>query len=379
MPEAKKRLSTERIDDMLHNKTVAVVVPAYNEESQIGIVLDTMPDFVDRIIVINDCSTDSTAKIVKEFIQKTGAGNTSPVHSLPRHVEATFFNRADVILAEMREEEETLYQPHAIYNQNGTDRIVLIDNLINSKVGGAIRVGYKWCREHGIDCTAVMAGDAQMDPDELESICLPVVDEGIDYVKGNRLRHKAAKRMIPPKRFFGNSILSAMTKVASGYWRVSDTQTGYTAISLHALNSINLYDIYSSYGVPNDILIKLNIEHCTLREVPIKPVYAVGEQSKMKIGKVIPKVSGLLISGFFKRILKKYFLNDFHPIFLFYLLAVIAGLASIYFLVIILIGLSTSGGTVGTYSGFIALLVTTLLATGFGMWFDMDDNDRLQR
>ncbi len=100
-----------------------------------------------------------------------------------------------------------------------------------------------------------MAGDGQMDPDELEDIIRPVIDEGIDYVKGNRLIHKSAKLVIPRQRFFGNSVLSILTKLASGYWHVSDTQTGYTAISLDGLNSIKLYDIYRRTGMPNNMLI----------------------------------------------------------------------------------------------------------------------------
>ena len=364
---------------MINGKTVAVVVPSYNEETQIGVVIDTMPDFVDRIVVVNDCSKDRTAEIVREYIAKEKA-NTPEIPRLPTEIEPTFFNRADIVVMEMRRAEEPKYPPHVVFNENDADRIVLINNVKNTRVGGAILIGYKWCRDHGIDCTAVMAGDAQMDPDELYSICAPVVFDGIDYVKGNRLRHKASRVMVPKKRYFGNSILSAMTKVASGYWTVSDTQTGYTAISLSALNAIDLYDIYRTYGVPNDILIKLNIARCTLREVPIKPVYSVGEQSKMKIRKVIPTVSWLLIKGFFKRILKKYLINDFHPIFLFYLLGLIASLVGLYFLIYVLYGLIAQVGvSVGTYLGFVTMLVASLVFVGFAMWFDVYDNERLQR
>lgn len=365
---------------MLDGKTVAVVVPAYNEETQIGIVIDTMPDFVDRIIVVNDSSTDRTAFIVEEYIQQEGTGGTKAIRHIPTDIKETIFNRADRLLLDIRKNEDAYYQQHTILNNNDYDRIVLINNLHNSRIGAALRVGYKWCRDHAIDCTAVMAGDAQMDPAELESICRPVIEENIDYVKGNRLRHKSAKYMIPKLRYFGNSVLSAMTKIASGYWRISDTQTGYTAISLNALNLLDLYSIYPTYGVPNDILIKLNIERCTLREIPIKPVYAVGEQSKMKISKVIPTVSWLLIKGFFKRIWKKYFLNDFHPIFIFYMLSLICLLIGVYFLILIIVGLV--GGlpvSTGTYMGFVALLVTTLITMGFGMWFDVDDNEPLQK
>lgn len=364
---------------MINGKTIAVVVPSYNEETQIGVVIETMPDFVDRIVVVNDCSKDKTAEIVQGYIAKDSA-HTPEIPWLPTNIEATFFNRADIVVMEMRQAEEPKYPPHVISNDNDTDRIVLINNVKNTRVGGAILIGYKWCRDHGIDCTAVMAGDAQMDPGELYSICAPVVFDGIDYVKGNRLRHKASRLMVPKKRYFGNSVLSAMTKVASGYWTVSDTQTGYTAISLSALNAIDLYDIYKTYGVPNDILIKLNIARCTLREIPIKPVYAVGEQSKMKIGKVIPTVSWLLIKGFFKRILKKYLINDFHPIFLFYMLGLLTSLVGLFFLVYVLYGLIAQVGvSVGTYLGFVTMLVATLVFVGFAMWFDVYDNERLQR
>lgn len=365
---------------MLHNKTVAVVVPAYNEETQIGIVLQTMPDFVDRIIVVDDYSKDSTKEIVKKYIERGQGNQSNKICKTPDTIEETFFNRAELVALEIRKENAAKMQPHQIYNDNDTDRIVLIENLVNSKVGGAIRVGYEWCLEHNIDCTAVMAGDAQMDPNELESICLPVVDEGIDYVKGNRLSHKSAKRLIPPKRRFGNSVLSALTKIASGYWSVSDTQTGYTAISLHALDSIELWDIYPTYGMPNDMLIKLNIANCTLREIPIKPVYAVGEHSKMKISKVIPTVSLLLLAGYFKRIVKKYFINDFHPMFLLHLSSWVSMALAAYFLVLIIIGLcSHQLVTVGTYMGFIALLVTNLISIAFAMWMDVEDNRRLQK
>jgi hypothetical protein len=151
----------------------------------------------------------------------------------------------------------------------------------------------------------VMAGDGQMDPAELEGICTPVIQDGIDYVKGNRLIHRSAWLVIPRVRFFGNSILSILTKLASGYWRVSDTQTGFTAISLKALNAVKLHKIYRSYGMPNDMLVKLNIAQCTLKEVEIKPIYRVGEQSKMKIFKVIPRVSLLLIRCFLRASLEE--------------------------------------------------------------------------
>ncbi|MCP4401792.1 MAG: hypothetical protein GY801_31390 [bacterium] len=157
-----------------------------------------------------------------------------------------------------------------------------------------------------------------MDPAELEHICRPVVDGEVDYVKGNRVRHPSARYIIPTVRLLGNSILSLVTKMSSGYWHVSDPQSGYTAISKQALNTIQLYTIYPFYGMPNDMLVKLNIACCTLQEVEIKPVYHVGEQSKMNVPKVFPRLYWRIVALFFQRVWGKYLFRNFHPLFLLY-------------------------------------------------------------
>ena len=225
-----------------------------------------------------------------------------------------------------------------------------------------------------------MAGDGQMDPSELEAICVPVVSEHVDYVKGNRLMHKSAKYVIPKKRRFGNSVLSIVTKLASGYWRVSDTQTGYTAISLNALKSIKLYRIYRRYGMPNDMLVKLNIASCTIREIEIKPVYRVGEVSKMKIRKVIPRIVWLLLRSFFVRMWRKYFLRDFHPLFLFYMMALVLATINIPFLLNIIYNWFTVDVTPVSYLIiFIFLSISSLQSFFFAMWMDIQDNERLYK
>lgn len=187
--------------------------------------------------------------------------------------------------------------------------------------------------------------------------------------------------MIPKQRHFGNSVLSLLTKIASGYWNVSDTQTGYTAISNYALNMISIYDIYPSYGCPNDILIKLNIENCTIREIPIKPVYAVGEQSKMKIFKVIPTVSLLLVKGFFQRIVEKYFKRSFHPLFLFYMAGIGMMILNVPVLVKIVVDVLIRNGSVtfGYYMVFILLTLFSFQSIGFAMWMDIQDNEKLSK
>ena len=365
---------------MLKNKTIAVVIPAYNEETQIKDVIESMPDFVDRIIVVNDCSKDKTSEIVKTFWQtKYNSGNEIK-NITTQNIEGRF-ERANRALQNQMKLELNYFVPSEVVNTNPeTDRIILINQLNNSGVGSTIARGYKWCKDHGIDCTAVMAGDGQMDPAELESICKPVVEENIDYVKGNRLIHRSALLVRPKIRYFGNSILSILTKIASGYWHVSDTQCGYTAISLKALQSIRIYDIYKSYGMPNDMLVKLNIAFCSLREVEIKPVYDIGENSKMKIGKVIPRISWLLFKSFFKRLWQKYLFRDFHPLFLLYNLSFLLLILSIpYFLKIIrTIALGMQSGTLPVLA-FFFLFITGIQFLLFAMWMDIQDNERLYK
>lgn len=364
---------------MLNQKTIAVVVPAYNEEQQIGMVIEGMPAFVDRIIIVDDLSRDRTAEVVQGMIPRIGKGMA--IEAFRYRDTDLKYNRAKMLLQQQNEEEKKRFTPSQLVNTDPVnDRLILIRHLKNGGVGASIATGYKWCKDHGIDCTAVMAGDGQMDPDELESICMPVVQEDIDYVKGNRLIHRSAWVAIPRTRFFGNSVLSILTKLASGYWHVSDTQTGYTAISNKALNAIALFRIYKRYGMPNDMLVKLNIAFCTLREVEIKPVYFVGERSKMRIFKVIPKISWLLFVSFFRRLYGKYLFRDFHPLFILYHVGFVLGILAVpYAIKILRLVFSGQAANPITILAFIFLVISSLQSLLFAMWMDIQDNERLYK
>ena len=78
----------------------------------------------------------------------------------------------------------------------------------NRGVGAAIVTGYKRALAERMDATAVMAGDNQMDPDELERLALPVVRGELDYAKANRLFTGSAWKLIPRNRYLGNAVLS---------------------------------------------------------------------------------------------------------------------------------------------------------------------------
>ncbi|MCR4523802.1 MULTISPECIES: glycosyltransferase family 2 protein [Bosea] len=315
---------------MYKGKIISVVVPCYNEGHQIHKVVETMPDFIDHIVIVDDLSKDDTVGVVKALREKH-------------------------------------------------PRITLLEHAENQGVGGAIASGYKWSRDNDIDAAVVMAGDAQMDPDDLPALLDPVVNGEVDYSKGNRLIWRGSYRIIPKKRFFGNSILSFLTKIASGYWHVADSQTGYTVINKDALATIDWDTMYRRYGQPNDLLIKLNIDDFRVRDVPVRPVYGVGEISGIKIRRVVFTISNVLVRGFLKRMWEKYVVRDFHPLVLFYLLGVLMlGLFSVMMLRVIVLWIMD--GFAPPMSAMAALFAfsTGLQAMFFAMWFDMDANKHLR-
>ena len=231
---------------MVDGKRVAVVVPAHDEERLIGTTLAGIPEFVDRILVVDDASTDGTADAVRALADS---------------------------------------------------RVELVARERNGGVGAAIVTGYQRALEDGLDVVCVMAADNQMDPADLLTLVEPVARGDVDYAKANRLVSGEAWKLIPRTRYLGNAILSLLTKVASGYWHVADSQTGYTAISRGMLAQLDLDNVYRGYGFPNDMLVHLNVWNARVRDFPSRPVYGVGEQSGIKLRKVVPRISWLLAEG----------------------------------------------------------------------------------
>ena len=315
---------------MYRNKTVSVVVPAYNEETQIARVIETMPPLVDKIVIVNDRSKDRTSEVVRA---------------------------------------------HPGYKSG---RVELIEHEVNQGVGGAIASGYKWSRDNNYDIAVVMAGDGQMDPDDLPYLLDPIVDNVADYSKGNRLITGEAFKKIPKVRFFGNSMLSLLTKIASGYWSVADSQTGYAAINAKALAAIDWDQMYKRYGQPNDILVKLNVHEFRVVDVPVEPVYNVGEISGINIKKVIFSIGSLLVRLFFWRLKEKYIIRNFHPLVFFYAFSFISLFLSSLMFVRLLV-LWAQQGTVPELT-----LIAWLFSFGIGfnslcfaMWFDYEANRHL--
>jgi hypothetical protein len=149
----------------------------------------------------------------------------------------------------------------------------------NAGVGAAIVSGYRAALKADCDVIAVMAGDAQMAPEDLSAVVAPVARGEASYVKGNRFRHDRAQDMPFARRLAGR-MLALATRWATGL-SVDDCQCGYTAIARAAALSLPLADLWPRFGYPNDLLGMLAARGLSVVEVPVRPVYA-DEQSGVR-------------------------------------------------------------------------------------------------
>jgi len=233
---------------------IGIVVPAYNEEALIAETLKNMPPEADRIYVVDDGSSDNTGNILRNWQDS---------------------------------------------------RLCIIRHNHNQGVGASIISGYKKALQDNMDIVVVMAGDNQMDPAYLPDLLKPIIEDKADYAKGNRLYCFKHRNGMNSWRFFGNWMLTLLTKIASGYWQICDPQNGYTAITSETLTRIDLDSIYPRYGYCNDLLVKLNVAGCRVADVIIPARYG-REKSKIAYSRYIATLSPLLLRSFFWRLMMKY-------------------------------------------------------------------------
>lgn len=315
---------------MYQNHTICVVIPAFNEEHQIGSVVRSMPAYIDCIVIVDDKSTDGTAAVVQK-------------------------------LAESEQ------------------RVILIAHEENQGCGGALASGYQYAIEKEFDVAVRMDGDGQMLPEYLPALLKPIVENRADYTKGNRLFTGEAFKRIPKVRYFGNAFLSLLTKIASGYWHIADFQSGYTAICKKALHTIEWHRMYKRYGQPNDLLVRLNVYNYRVMDIPVEPLYNVGEKSGMKIWKVMFTLSWLLIKLFFWRMKEKYIIRDFHPLIFFYTLGGLFGISTVVlFLRVIFYKISMGYFPPTSSLALMFAFMSMSLFLLFAMWFDMEANKDLK-
>jgi glycosyltransferase involved in cell wall biosynthesis len=232
---------------MLAGKRIAVVMPAYNEVKLIAGALESIPSFVDHIIVVDDASLDATVKIVR---------------SLPRRIE-------------------------------------LAEHASNQGVGAAIATGCRHALSLGADLTAVMAADGQMDPLDLPSLLAPLIAGEADYTHGNRLGWPAAREAMPWHRWLGNHLFSSLTRYAIGV-EVQDSQCGYAAMNRRAQQALDWDRLWKGYGYPNDLLSSLTLCGLRVREISVRPVYGA-EQSGIRLRHVLVIIPFVIARAWIRR------------------------------------------------------------------------------
>ena len=241
---------------MYRHLRVAVVIPAYNERRAITETVATVPALADDVLVVDDASTDDTV---------AQAETAARIAARP-------------------------------------DRVSVLRHAENRGVGGAIATGYRRALELGADVAVVMAGDGQMDPSDLPALLEPIADGVADYVKGNRFLHPAIWTTMPPTRIVGNVLLSAATRVTSGYRHVFDSQCGYTAIHRDALARIELDELFPRYGYPNDLLSRLRVAEMRVVDVPVRPIYGDHWKSGIHLGTAIHPIPWVLLRSWGTRL-----------------------------------------------------------------------------
>jgi len=252
---------------MYKDLKIASLIPCYNEEANIERVIETMPDFVDYLIVVNDGSNDNTAEVVNSCL---------------------------------------------------ASRVILIDREENKGLGYTLCEAQKRALETDADIMVVMAGDGQMLPEHLPTLLDALIDGDYDFAKGNRFYYSAPHVGMPAYRVFGNIVLTFLTKLATGYWSIFDPQNGYTAMRRAMSERIDWDDVATDYSYENDVLLHLALNRARVKDVDI-PAYYGDETSTIKLSKTVPSLLRTLRKSTWKRLWVLYVAQSFSPITLFIL------------------------------------------------------------
>ena len=250
---------------MYDGTKVCVVIPAYNATNSIPSVISTLPEWVDQIIVVNDCSKDNTL--------------------------LTLQNLKDL-------------------------RLTIVNHEKNRGVGGAMKSGYAKGLEGKADIFVKVDSDGQMDPNQIHRLLDPIITKEANYTKGNRFLHTKQLKTMPILRRIGNFAMSFLSKVATGFWNIFDPTNGFTAISRQALELIDLDQLDDSYYFETSLLEALYLVRAPIKDVSMHAIYK-GEKSYLSETKVLFQFPVKMIATFFNRIHMTYFMQDFNAVSIF--------------------------------------------------------------
>ena len=286
---------------MYRDLKVTAVIPAYNEEKLIGKTIDTLPAFVDDIIVTNDGSTDGTLAVLERM---------AAVDS----------------------------------------RITIVDNQPNLGLGASLRNAYRRVLSTDAELVCLLPGDAQHPPEAIPGMFDVLLDEHLDYVKPNRFTDMDALKQMPRHRRAGNIVITILTKFATGYYSIFDSQNGSGVFRRSTLERLPLDIIGNGYDYENTLLVALSIIGAKVKDYPVKAIYGE-EESTIRLVPTALRALRVSFTGFWTRIWYKYILYNFHPIALFLVSGLALFLVGFAFCIYMLVerlafGVSPSTGTV---------------------------------
>lgn len=244
---------------MSTEKKIAVVIPSYKVKNHILAVIEKIGVEVDRIYVVDDCCPENSGDFVELHCTDT--------------------------------------------------RVTVLRHAQNQGVGGAVMTGYQAAIDDEMDIIVKVDGDDQMEPHLIPNFIAPILAGEADYTKGNRFFDLEEIRAMPKMRLFGNSVLSFMTKVSSGYWDLFDPTNGFTAIHSDVAKHLPFKKISRRYFFETDILFRLNTLRAVVMDIPMDAKYG-DEVSNLKISQVVGEFLAKHTRNFFKRIFYNYYLRD---------------------------------------------------------------------
>ncbi|MGB4594479.1 MAG: glycosyltransferase family 2 protein [Anaerolineaceae bacterium] len=250
---------------MFNEAKICVIIPAYNAAQSITEVIDTLPEWVDQIIAVNDCSKDDTLEVLRNMSEP---------------------------------------------------RLKVISHEKNQGVGGAMKTGYAEGVSGDADIFVKIDSDGQMDPDQIHRLLNPIIAKEANYTKGNRFLQTKQLKAMPPLRRLGNFVMSFFSKIATGFWNIFDPTNGFTAISRQALELIDLSQLDNGYYFETSLLEALYLVRVPIKDVSMHAIYK-GEKSYLSESKVLVQFPIKMIATFFNRIHLTYFMQDFNAVSIF--------------------------------------------------------------
>lgn len=244
---------------VLPAEQIAVVIPCFKVSQQILSVIQRIGAEISRIYVVDDACPEASGQLVEQ--------------------------------------------------QCPDRRVRVIFHAKNTGVGGAVISGYKAALADGMNIIVKVDGDGQMHPALIPDFIAPILAGEADYTKGNRFYDLEKIRQMPGLRLFGNTVLSFMTKLSSGYWNLFDPTNGYTAIHADALRHLPTDKISNRYFFETDMLFRLNTLKAVVIDIPMDAQYD-DEVSNMKISKIAGEFLLKNLRNTSKRIFYNYYLRD---------------------------------------------------------------------